>query len=136
MTTLMQTLTYAVIECSQEGCGVSFALSDEFIKARRHDHATWYCPNGHARHYPARNQVEEAKAEAARLSQQLDWQQAATKRARVQAEAERRSAIAFKGHATRLRNRAAAGCCPACNRTFQNLQRHMAGQHPAFGKDQ
>lgn len=25
-----------------------------------------------------------------------------------------------------------AGVCPCCNRTFKNLARHMAGQHPGF----
>lgn len=47
-------------------------------------------------------------------------------------EGAERSASAYKGQATRLRNRIKAGVCPRCNRTFQNLQRHMAGQHPEF----
>jgi hypothetical protein len=26
----------------------------------------------------------------------------------------------------------ANGVCPCCNRTFQNLARHMAGKHPDY----
>lgn len=41
---------------------------------------------------------------------------------------------AQKGQNTRLKNRIAAGVCPCCNRSFQNVARHMAGQHPDFQK--
>ncbi len=37
--------TLVVIECSS--CGVSFGMTEDFIQARRDDHRTWYCPNGH-----------------------------------------------------------------------------------------
>lgn len=52
-----------------------------------------------------------------------------------EAEAVKRSAAAYKGAATRLKNRAKAGVCPCCNRTFQNLARHMASQHPDHETD-
>lgn len=38
----------------------------------------------------------------------------------------------MKGVATRLKNRAAHGVCPCCNRTFQQLARHMSAKHPDF----
>lgn len=49
-------------------------------------------------------------------------------------EAAERRASALKGVATRMRNRAAAGVCPCCNRTFSQLATHMKKQHPDFGK--
>jgi hypothetical protein len=40
---------------------------------------------------------------------------------------------------TRLKNRAAAGLCTCCNRSFQNLRKHMEIKHPeqvkAAGRD-
>lgn len=38
-----------------------------------------------------------------------------------------------KGKLTKTRNRIAKGVCPCCNRSFVNLGKHMAGQHPDFG---
>ena len=49
-----------------------------------------------------------------------------------QAEAAERSRRAVKGHLTRTKKRIAGGVCPCCNRSFQNLARHMAGQHPDY----
>lgn len=34
-----------------------------------------------------------------------------------------------------LRNRAAAGVCPCCNRTFEQLGRHMTTKHPEYVKE-
>jgi hypothetical protein len=33
---------------------------------------------------------------------------------------------------TRIKKRVAAGVCPCCNRSFKDLARHMAGQHPDY----
>ncbi|HEX9950777.1 MAG TPA: hypothetical protein VGB53_03340 [Rubricoccaceae bacterium] len=45
----------------------------------------------------------------------------------VEAERQKRRAAAQKGAHTRTKKRIAAGVCPCCNRTFQDLARHMAG---------
>lgn len=42
---------------------------------------------------------------------------------------------AARGQVTRLKNRAAAGVCPCCNRTFHQLVRHMAAKHPDFAAE-
>lgn len=39
---------------------------------------------------------------------------------------------AARGQVTRLKRRAANGVCPCCTRTFADLKRHMANQHPDF----
>lgn len=51
---------------------------------------------------------------------------------REEAKRERNRANGYKGHATRITKRAKAGVCPCCNRSFENLRRHMASQHPTF----
>lgn len=76
------------------------------------------------------------QSELERTRKQLERAETRERAARDQAEAAERSAIAYKGHATRLRKRAAAGVCPCCTRSFQNLQRHMASQHPTFSGEQ
>tara|TARA_Y100000310_G_scaffold338946_1_gene430083 strand:- start:1163 stop:1354 length:192 start_codon:yes stop_codon:yes gene_type:complete len=49
-------------------------------------------------------------------------------------DAAEKTASTYKGQVTKLKNRAKAGVCPCCNRTFQNLSRHMETKHPDFGE--
>lgn len=118
--------TFTVIYCGHEGCGVPFALHDEFIRQRREDHKTWYCPNGHPRYYPRENETEKAKAAVRRLERQLANRDEDLRAAKV-------AHAVTKGKLTKTRNRIAKGVCPCCNRSFANLGKHMAGQHPDFG---
>lgn len=43
--------TFVTTQCGRDGCDAVFAFEQSFYEARRHDHATWYCPNGHPRCY-------------------------------------------------------------------------------------
>jgi hypothetical protein len=65
------------------------------------------------------------KQDAARLEDEIRAEREWRKQAQNQARA-------FKGRVTRLKNRAAAGVCPCCNRTFAQLARHMATKHKGF----
>lgn len=84
-----------------------------------------YCCNGHPWWYPG-------KPEADRLREQLDAVRSDANHQRERRQRLERRLIAAKGQQTRLRRRIAAGVCPCCKRTFQDLARHMAGQHPAY----
>lgn len=114
-------------------CGVLFGLEVGYDDRRHEDKKSFYCPNGHPQHYIGKTQAQ-------RLQEQLDAARSLAEReanrrryAEQNAEHERRSAAAYKGHATRIRNRIRNGVCPAgCNRHFANVQRHIATQHPDF----
>jgi hypothetical protein len=80
-----------------------------------------------------------SKTEADILREKLRAQEAITRdekenarRARQDAEYFQKSRNAYKGQVTRLKNRAAAGVCPCCNRHFTALERHMKTKHPEF----
>lgn len=130
MTTLTYTGRLTVTTC---WCGIPHAVPEEMFDAalRAHndgrDYTSIHCPLGHKWRFAATPQVDHERkaAERARIREQ---------QVRDQLLAAERSAIAYKGHATRLRKRAAAGVCPCCSRSFQNLKRHMDGQHPGFGE--
>ena len=106
-------------------CGIVWAMPKDFLDARRDDHKSWLCPNGHSFVYSGPSELEKAKAELertrdreARLTSQLD-----------QAQASRR---ALKGQVTKARKQLArveAGVCPHCRRSFQNVARHMETCH-------
>lgn len=118
------TLTYTgTLQITTCWCGIALAMPvDLYLQAKRHGKTCW-CPLGHKFVF---SDTDDAKID--RLEKRLQ----AT---RDLVHAEERSHAATRGHLTRARKKAervAAGVCPCCNRTFQNLARHMHGQHPDY----
>ena len=113
-------------------CGTPFGIGTRFMAARRADQRDFYCPNGHTNFYP-----KPQRTEADRLREQLDAARSLAQREQQRREAAERSARAHKGVATRVKNRAAHGVCPVpgCKRSFANVERHVAGQHPDFAAE-
>jgi hypothetical protein len=92
-----------------------------------------FCPNGHEWHFTEGESVEdELRRERDLLKQRLAQKDDQIANERDRRQYAERSASARKGQVTRLKNRVAAGVCPCCNRSFENLRRHMSSQHPAF----
>lgn len=113
------------IWCS--GCGIPYGLPEGFLDERKRDHKTWTCPNGCVRHYPGPKVTEED-----RLRRQLEVAETRALGEAARRRLAERQRAAAKGQVTKLKNRVARGVCPCCNRTFENLARHMAGQHPDY----
>lgn len=105
-------------------CGVPFGMERGYMAERKRNHSlNFYCPNGHG-------QVYAGETEEKRLKRLLDYQRdrnAQLTAERDQIEASRR---AYKGQATKLRNRTLAGECPICGQHLRDLARHMGRQHP------
>lgn len=111
-------------------CGIEFAMPLAFQNACRADSKkSFYCPNGHGQHY-ATSEADKLRRERDRLKQDAARLQDEIREAREAGAAAQRQASAFKGVATRIRNRVQNGVCPCCNRTFLDLARHMASKHP------
>jgi hypothetical protein len=112
-------------------CGIRHAVPQELddLQARQHADGNQvtaiFCPLGHE-YIPA------GKGKASQLERELEFERNARAAITARADQAEASARAHKGHATRLRKRASAGTCPCCNRTFQQLARHMKTQHPEF----
>jgi len=117
-----------IIECA--GCSIDFGIGDDFMKRRREDHQVFYCPNGHPNVYRGDNEAEKLRKQVEQLERQKKWAREDAKYQRERRIKAERQRAAAKGQVTKIRNRVAAGVCPCCNRTFQNLARHMEGQHP------
>lgn len=106
-------------------CGLPWGVPYHFQERRREDHKTFYCPNGHSNWYPQENKEE-------RLAKELDAAKRDAQHQREQRVIEERKNRALRGELTKTKKRIAGGVCPCCNRTFENLSRHMKGQHPDF----
>ena len=122
--------TLELIHCGE--CGVPFGMSDAFIEERRKDHRTWYCPNGHPRHYPGKTRAEELAEKLETEKRNAEFWRASAKRHEATTQLVRRQRDAYKGHTTRLKKRVAAGRCPCCSTTFEDLAAHMAAEHPEY----
>lgn len=114
-------------------CKTRFGMSDEIktIAMSRNEAFSFYCPNGHQLHYPAGETMEtKLRRECDRLKQDLAYQEDMRRQEREARETAERRAAGYKGVATKMKNRIKAGACPCCNRTFQDLARHIASKHP------
>lgn len=113
-------------------CGTTFAMTEELQKARRRDHMLFYCPLGHGQYYSGKSDEEKLREQLERAQKEIKRVQADYEYEWSTRKAAERSLSATRGVLTRTKNRIAKGVCPCCNRTFQNLGRHMQGQHPDY----
>lgn len=127
MSTLTYTGTLQICSC---WCGIRLAVPVSlYDEAKRHGKAI-HCPIGHTFVYgnTLEKQLSQAQREAAEAQRRV-------RATRDLLDHEQRSHAATRGHLTRHKKRAAAGVCPCCNRTFQQLARHMAGRHPGYVRE-
>ena len=124
----MTTTTIQVDLVHQEcgGCGTVFGISRDLYDRRQSDKKSWWCPNGHRRHYLGES--HEQKVE--RLEANNERDRAYGIRQRDRADANHRTSTALKGHVTRLRNRAAEGRCQWCDEVIDDMAQHVATTHP------
>jgi hypothetical protein len=113
------TETLVVTHC---WCGISLAIPSNLERwARDASGRHVYCPLGHT--FVFRDNFQD------KLKRERREHQAT----RDLLTAEERSHSATKGHLTKAKqqvHRAEHGVCPHCNRSFQNLQRHVKTKHP------
>lgn len=125
---------YNVGECCQ--CKAPMTLPKELYEAaRRSPVISFYCPYGHRQHFSAgESDIDKLRRERDRLAQRVAERDDEIARQRGLREETERRLSATKGVVTRIKNRVSHGVCPCCNRTFENLQRHMASEHPAYAE--
>lgn len=125
--------------CCHEECGVPIVMPASMEKDLRRSHNFFHCVNGHSQHFSGTSEEERLRK---LIDKEREWriaQERETERQREFKIAAQHRERAQKGVVTRLKNRAAVGLCPCCNRSFQNLKRHMEIKHPeqikASGRD-
>lgn len=120
--TLTEILTLETEQCCV--CGCVFAMPTSMKKQRLDDGKLFYCPSGHNQHYTdsLSKKLEEERQKVVNLN--IRNAELAGKLER--AETARASAVEKK---KKIEIRVKNGVCPCCNRTFQNLGRHMQTKH-------
>lgn len=101
--------------------------------AKRSSNVTFYCAYGHGQIFrEGPTEADKLRLERDRLAQQLAYKDDRLREEREAREAAERQRSAARGQITRIKNRVGHGVCPCCNRTFENLARHMNSKHPTF----
>jgi NMD protein affecting ribosome stability and mRNA decay len=114
-------LSFEMREMRCGACGIVFWAPEFFMDQREKDGNVWHCPNGHRRVY------RETTADKLRKELEVERQHSAMERQlRIDTESRLKKA---QREQKRIKTRIQAGVCPDCNRTFQNLARHMECKH-------
>ena len=118
-------------------CTILYAVPQQLLDRASERAESWYCPNGHSLPF-IETELDRQKQRAEQAERRLASTQDTAARWRDNAERERRTAIAYKGHLTRIRNRMANGVCPVpgCKRSgFKQVMQHIASLHPDWLHD-
>lgn len=120
--TMTYSETLVVTHC---WCGIAVAIPEnlhDWMQRKKGNHC--HCPVGHEFFFS--NTMEEERDKA---REQLAEERRRTQAARDLLHAEERSHAATRGHLTKTKKRVHRGVCPHCNRSFQDLRRHMHSKH-------
>lgn len=130
-----QTVTLKTVNCGT--CGMPFALPEAFWNQCYTEGGFFSCPLGHSRGWnakDAKNAADKLRDRIASQENDLEYYRKRNNELHQEKEAVIRRLSATKGQVTKIKNRVANGVCPCCNRTFQNLHRHMVNKHPEFSE--
>jgi hypothetical protein len=130
-----QTVEMYLVTCYS--CGVPFAIPSNLQRKFKDTRESFYCPNGHRQAYLKSTEEElrdkqqkelfQKNLEIQRLKRDSDgfqelWQNKIKENKKLTLQKKR------------IEKRIMAGVCPCCNRTFQNLAKHMENKHKGSGK--
>lgn len=113
-------------------CGITFYAPENWVRAKREKHDTFWCPNGHSQHFPHETEAEKLRRELAREKHKAEQAQAQAAHLDRRLTVAQRQRAAARGQVTKIKNRVGKGVCPCCTRSFVNLQQHMKHQHPEW----
>ena len=125
VTTTGKILTLELFTCSERGCGMTYGVPHDWVTARRDDHVSWYCLNGHSQYFPGQSDKEKLREQVAALSGNLKHQTERNKRLNEENTRLERSRRAVRGQKTRIVNRLKEGLCPWCGQDFPDLGAHV-----------
>lgn len=129
----MPTLEYIeVLRTTTCWCGIHLAIPDNLLRRAKESNSVGiYCPLGH-KFFFSESEADKLRKQLERAQSDRDWHRQRQQAERDLREHTERQLSAQKAATTKARKRHAAGVCPACKRTFQDVQRHMHSKHPDF----
>lgn len=109
-------------------CGIIYGVPEVWIAARRELKDRFYCPNGHGQCF-TKSTADRLREEKEALGRRLQAELNTANHLRLVAEKELK---AERTKRRKIEKRISAGVCPCCNRTFEDLHRHMQTKHKEY----
>lgn len=109
-------------------CGVHFGVPYGFMEWRRHDGKQYWCCNGHALSFHE-TEAQKLEKQLIKTRNELQAQVNEATHGRLVAE---KAAATERRKLRAIQKRVAAGVCPCCTRSFENLQKHMRTKHKNY----
>lgn len=118
--------------CYRNDCDATITMPREVMVRFRKNHESFYCYRGHGQAFLSESKEAKLKRQLEEKQRQIDRKQKELEWAREGERSAQRSAAAYRGQVTKIKKRVGNGVCPCCNRTFQDLGRHMKTKHPTY----
>jgi hypothetical protein len=122
--TFTETVQLTTINCGS--CGGTYAINERYRLQRQEQGGYWHCPYCEC-------SWGYSVSENTKLKKQMEDKERELRAAKCEvlnAQAETYTERAAKELVQRKLKRVNRGVCHCCQRSFQNLQRHMATKHP------
>lgn len=119
-------------------CGVQHAVPKSLrdLQIRQHNDGRTvqgiHCPLGHVHVPSGQTEADKLRNQLAAKENAIAYERSRHDQTRAELRETENRRRAEKAAKTRIKNRVSKGVCPCCNRHFENLQRHMQGQHPDY----
>jgi hypothetical protein len=120
-------ITYTKQTCCV--CGVHFAFDSDVVAKLKRTGDGFYCPNGHNLIFIGETETDKLKRELSSALNDRAYFRDRLDETAAELTTKKRLYTRTKNELTKVKTRIAAGVCPDCNRTFQNVARHMATKH-------
>ena len=130
---LALSITLTEVSCGE--CGGVYALNYIFVRQKEKNGGYWKCPYCKCSWGYGESEIDRLNKKVAATQRALETERKRKEWAQKEAKIAENRRRAQKGITTRIKNRVGHGVCPCCNRTFQNLKRHMTAKHPDFSND-
>lgn len=128
---IVQLVTLTQVNCGE--CGGTYAINERYYAQARTKGTAWtcpYCKTGWGFTGNSENEILKKELEAEKRRVAFANDQARMERERRESAEHRERAQ--KANVTKIKKRIKNGVCPCCNRTFIDLQRHMAVKHADY----
>lgn len=131
---------FLVVTCGE--CGGTYGIASRYAQQKKDEGGSWHCPYcqvgwgyGETTLDRLMKEKRELKLKLEREETRRRWEQRQKEQARAEATHEAARANGFKGAMVKAKKRVGRGVCPCCNRSFEDLRRHMASKHPEYADE-
>lgn len=101
--TIYLSAEFSVRVCTE--CDTVYAVLQRYIDERRKDHETFYCPNGHRRHFPQKSDEELLKEQLTHCKADRDFWINGHSREKNGRKSAERSRSALRGVITKMKGK-------------------------------